>query len=466
MLLSLRAAVSAAQRYMLPADFHLTLTAHFEGRTLLGGEPFAVVELSARAAARIRAWTAGDPVGADGALARALVRANLAQPVAPAGPLPDVSVVIPVRDRSIARLLAALDADDVIVVDDASTTDAVREEAAGVRYVRRATQGGAAAARNDGLALARHELVACIDSDCLPLPGWLDPLVAHFADPELSAVAPRIVALESKVVRPEAEQVDARGAARDRGVTTWLGGALREYERVRSPLDRGPDPARVIPYGRVPFVPGAALIVRRELRFDATLRGGEDVALVWRVPYVRYEPASQVAHAHRTDLGAWLSRRAYYGRTAAGIAKRHPGKARPLNVSPWTTAAWAALAVRRPAAAAAILAAATALTARELQGRVEQPFRTAAQLAGLGSLRSGRVVADALTRAWWPLSVVALAHPRARLPLAAAVATRTPLELADDLAYGFGLWQGCLEQRTLDPLLPARPWTLARVSLS
>src|SRR4051794_24501577 len=284
MLLSLRAAFSAAQRYMLPADFHLTLTAHFEGRTLLGGEPFAVVELSARAAARIRAWTAGDPVGADGALARALVRANLAQPVAPAGPLPDVSVVIPVRDRSIARLLAAVDADDVIVVDDASTTDAVRDEAAGVRYVRRATQGGAAAARNDGLALARHDLVACIDSDCLPLPGWLDPLVAHFADPELSAVAPRIIALESKVVRSEAEHVDPRA-------TTWLGGALREYERVRSPLDRGPDPARVIPYGRVPFVPGAALITRRHLRFDATLRGGEDVEFVWRGPDVRYQPA-------------------------------------------------------------------------------------------------------------------------------------------------------------------------------
>jgi hypothetical protein len=212
----------------------------------------------------------------------------------------------------------------------------------------------------------------------------------------------------------------------------------------------------------VPFVPGAALITRRHFRFDPSMRGGEDVEFVWRVPYVRYEPAARVAHDHRTEPRAWVSRRVYYGRTAAGIAKRHPGKARPLHVSPWTTAMWVALAARRPATAAAIAATAIGLTARELDISLGE----AAKLAGLGSLRSGRVVADALTRAWWPLTVIAMTQRRARLPLAAAVATKTPIQLADDLAYGFGLWQGCLQQRTLDPLLPARPWTLRHSSLS
>jgi mycofactocin system glycosyltransferase len=441
---------------MLPEDFHLTLTCHFEGRRLLGGEPFALVQLSERAAARIRAWVEGDPVGSGGALARELVRANLAQPVPPSLPLGEVSVVIPVRDRSIAALLRVLDADDVIVVDDASTTDIVRDEAVGVRYIRRPLQGGAAAARNDGLAVARHDLVACLDSDTLPLPGWLAPLLAHFADPELSAIAPRIVALA-----PGAP-VSSRNPLTSSRQGGRLAAALRDYERDRSPLDRGPDPARVIPYGRVPFVPGAALIVRRHLRFDPALRGGEDVEFVWRVPYVRYEPAAHVAHDHRTDPRAWVSRRVYYGRTAAGIAKRHPGKARPLHVSPWTTAAWAALAARRPVAAAAILGTAIGLTAREL----DIPVVEAAKLAGLGSLRSGRVVADALTRAWWPLAAAAALQPRARLPLAAALATKTPLQLADDIAYGVGLWHGCLTQRTVDPLLPARPWRLAQKSLA
>jgi hypothetical protein len=211
----------------------------------------------------------------------------------------------------------------------------------------------------------------------------------------------------------------------------------------------------------VPFVPGAAIVVRNHVRFDEALNGGEDVELVWRLPYVRYEPAAQVAHDHRTAPGQWFRRRVYYGRTAAGIAKRHPGKARPLNVSPWTTAAWVALAARRPALALAIVALATGLTAREVED-----LGTATQLAALGSLRSGRVVADALTRAWWPLSIAAaLAFPKARAPLVAALATKSPLQLADDLAYGIGLWQGCAQQRTLDPLLPAKAWTLAHADL-
>jgi mycofactocin system glycosyltransferase len=450
---------------MLPPDFRLALDARFEGRTLLGGEPFAIVHLGERAAAQIRAWVDGAPVGEGGALARALVLANLAQPTPPAlASAPPVTVVIPVRDRSIARLLAALDVAEVIVVDDASVDGvALRREAeaVGARYVRLARQCGAAAARNAGLAAASHELVACVDSDCVPPAGWLDALLPHFADPEVCAVAPRIVALDDGA-RGGGE---ARGlGARSRGRLTR---ALGAYEAARSPLDRGPAPARVVPYGRVPFVPGAAIVVRHHLRFDETLKGGEDVEFVWRVPYVRYEPAGEVAHDHRTEPRAWLKRRVYYGRTAAGIAKRHPGQARPLSVSPWTTAAWAAVAARRPALALSIVGVATALTARELNTAVDDPLTTAAQLAALGSLRSASVIADALTRAWWPLSVTAaITIPKARTPLAAALLAQTPLKLADDLAYGLGLWQGCAQQRTLDPLLPARPWKLAHTALS
>ena len=178
------------------------------------------------------------------------------------------------------------------------------------------------------------------------------------------------------------------------------------------------------------------------------------------------QPAAEVAHEHRTDPAKWFKRRVYYGRTAAGIATRHPGKARPLNVSPWTTAAWVALAARKPALALAIVGLATGLTARQLKDAVPDPTRTAFELAARGSWQSGRVVADALTRAWWPLAAAAaLTLPRTRAPLAAALATKSPLQLADDLAYGIGLWQGCLQQRTLDPLLPAKAWTLEHTTL-
>ena len=418
---------------VLPASFHLTIDARVEDGVLLGGEPFAIVHVPPEP---IRAWRAGAPVGEHGALARALVERNLAQPIPPPGPLPRVTAVIPVRDRPapLARLLNSLEADEVIVVDDASHDGAaIRDAAAGARYIRRETRGGAGAARNDGLAAASHDLVALIDSDCVPQPGWLEALLPHFADPEVSAVAPRIVPL---------------GHA----------GVIGRYEARRSPLDRGSAPARVIPYGRVPFVPGAALVVRRELRFDEGLRGGEDVDLVWRAPYVRYEPAGQVAHDHRTDPAQWLRRRVYYGRTAAPLAQRHPGNARPLHVSPWTTAAWAALALKRPATALGITAVATALLAKELKDDVPDPVRTATELVALGGLHSGLVIANAITRHWWP---VAIAIPRLR---AAALAT-PPLQLLDDLAYGAGVWIGCVEQRNVDALLPARPWRLQRYSL-
>lgn len=401
-------------RRNVPSDFRLRLSARLDADTLLGGEPFQLVRLRPESLARIRAWEAGEPVGDGGALARDLVMANLAQPIPP--PLrAKVSVVIPTRDR--IPLARDLDVDEVIVVDDASATPIPGA-------LRRATRGGAAAARNDGLKRARNELVVLLDSDTVPQPGWLEPLLAHFNDPEVDIVAPRIVPHEVK--RP---------------------GRLSAYEARCSPLDRGPDGARVIPYGRVPFVPGAALLVRSHVRFDETFtRGGEDVELVWRTPYVRYEPAARVAHDHRTEPRAWVARRVYYGRTAARIATRHPGTARPLHLSPWTTAAYAALLTGHPRTAAAILATATALLARDVSPK------TAIELATVGSLKSGRVVADALSRHWWPL---ALLHPRTRLAF-----LKPPLALADDLAYGTGLWLGCLQHGTLDPLLPAKGWKL------
>ena len=137
----------------------------------------------------------------------------------------------------------------------------------------------------------------------------------------------------------------------------------------------------------------------------------------------------------------WLARRVYYGRTAAPLAKRHPGNARPLHVSPWTTAAWAALATKRPKTALAITAAGVALLAREL------PPKTAAETRRPRHAALRPVFADALRRFYWPL---AFARPK----LFAAAAITHPLKLADDLAYGAGVWIGCLQHRTLDPLLP------------
>jgi mycofactocin glycosyltransferase len=178
------------------------------GTVLAGGSPVRVLRLTTAGARHVSAWLSGMPVP-DGyrarTLARRLLDTGIAQPAAgratpDRGPGPaDVTVVIPVRDRQaeLARCLAGLaPMPRVIVVDDCSADPAGIAQAAagaGARVLRRPVNGGPGAARNTGLAAAQTPLVAFLDSDCVPGPGWLDALLPHFADPAVGAVAPRIV---------------------------------------------------------------------------------------------------------------------------------------------------------------------------------------------------------------------------------------------------------------------------------
>jgi mycofactocin glycosyltransferase len=360
----------------LPPDFHLALdpATRADGRTLYGGEPYMRLRLDARQARTLAAWRAGEPVGEDGALARALTEHNLAQPLPPPSAAP-VDIVIPVRPGQRPRF-----AGEAIVAPGSSP----------------------ARARNRGLAQAATDVVACLDADVAPRPGWLDRLLRHFSDPEVQAVGARV---------------------------------------ATAPADRGPLPARVRPRGRTSFVAGAALLVRRGVRFDETLEGGDDVELSWRV-HTRYEPAAVVDHDSIP-----LARRVAYGRHAAALARRHPQHAGTLDVSPWSAAAWAALALGRPRAALAMTLAATVA--------LDDPQR--ARIAALGTLQAGRAIAEALTTHYAPLA------PLAPKPFAAAALLRAR-HLPEDLAYSAGLWLGCLEQRDLRALKPRLGWTITRLS--
>ncbi|MFP5307675.1 MAG: glycosyltransferase, partial [Gammaproteobacteria bacterium] len=102
---------------------------------------------------------------------------------------PNVSVVLPTfnRARTLPRAIASVLAQgetslELIVVDDGSTDDTERVVAAlqdsRVRYVRRSGNGGPAAARNAGLALARGEYIGFQDSDDEWLPLKLEKQLA------------------------------------------------------------------------------------------------------------------------------------------------------------------------------------------------------------------------------------------------------------------------------------------------
>ena len=441
------------------------------GALLLGGAPPRLLRLApaGRALLATGRFTVGDATSA--ALARRLLDAGVVHPRPAGGPGPDqVTVVVPVKDRpaGLGRLLAALRRDragglgGVVVVDDGSADPAaVRAAAADARVVRHEQARGPAAARNAGLAAATTPLVAFLDSDVLPQPGWLPPLLAQLADPATALAAPRIVALDPA-------------------------GWLARYEAVRSSLDLGPDPAAVVPRSRVAYVPSAALLVRRAAvgaGFDERLHVAEDVDLVLRLHAagwrLRYEPAARVAHDHRTGLRAWWLRKAFYGSGAAPLALRHRGAVPPLVLTPWSAAVAVLLLAGRPLSALAVAAWATERLAGQL-AHVAHPRRTAARIIGLGAVGAVAQTADAITRHFWPVAALAAVGSRRARRTVAAVALVEgivdwhrhrdrddrvrpgPLghllaHRLDDLAYGTGLWWGALRHRTTAPLRPAGP---------
>ena len=262
-----------------------------DGTVITGGHPIRVLRLSPAGARHVAGWWEGAPVSGypkARALARRLLDTGIAHPLLDRSPAqepgvtaqepgvtaqePEVTVVVPVRDRhaELARCLAGLTGGPrVIVVDDGSRDPAAIQSvaaAAGAGVVRRPVNGGPAAARNTGLAAAKTPLVAFLDSDCVPGPGWLDELLPHFADPALGAVAPRIVPHEAG--------------------RTWLA----RYEAASSTLDMGHRASIVRPGSRVPYVPGAALVVRKEAAgtgFAEDMQVGEDVDFVLAAGRVR-----------------------------------------------------------------------------------------------------------------------------------------------------------------------------------
>jgi mycofactocin system glycosyltransferase len=430
------------------------------GGVLIGGSPRRLMRLSGAGARAFRELRDGSIRSrAAGTLARRLTDAGMAHPCppAPAGRL-DVTVVIPVRDRprELDRCLSALGGDHpVVVVDDGSADGAAVAAVCarhGVTLERRGTNGGPAAARNTGLRIAGTDLVAFLDSDCVPEPGWVRSLAGHFADPLVAAVAPRTVPL-------------AGNSRADR------------YTRSRSPLDLGDRAARVAPLTRVSYMPTTALVVRRAAvtgGFDESMRVGEDVDLVWRLVErgrrVRYDPSVRVGHAEPEGWRALLTRRYRYGTSAAPLTRRHPGSAAPLVLQPWPGLAVAALLCRRPGAAVAAYAAGAALLARRLRKArlpvaVTRPMAEAVLHTWLGTGRwSVQVAAPA---------VLAMAlRPGAGRLVATALLAGPPLHewlrrrpslnllgfslgmLADEIAYGAGVWHGCVRERLWTPLLP------------
>ena len=114
----------------------------------------------------------------------------------------NVSIYIPAYNaseflaRSVESILSqTLPPDEILVIDDGSkdSTAEITSRYSRVTLIRHEKNLGLAAARNTAFQLARNELVASIDADCVVDSAWLATLVSHMDDSKLAGVGGRLI---------------------------------------------------------------------------------------------------------------------------------------------------------------------------------------------------------------------------------------------------------------------------------
>lgn len=224
--------------------------------------------------------------------------------------MPDVSVIVPVRDgaASLPALLASLedqelarDRYEIIVVDNASrdgTGDVAALRGARVVFEPRPNRSRA---RNAGAREARSDLLAFIDADCTAAPHWLSALLAYHTQNPAPLVAGRVL-IETRTVPNTIERFE----------THWR---FDQASGVRNG-----------------WAATANLLVTREAfeaigGFDSSYRHiGEDVDFCLRAQRAGYAlgycDAALVLHDAEHKLSPALRRAFFHGYSAAQVRRR------------------------------------------------------------------------------------------------------------------------------------------------
>lgn len=405
---------------------------------LVGGSPWRAMRLTAEGASQLDELLRGVT---HERLATMLCERGLVISERPASPrVADVSVVIPtVRDASVLReLIDAIPGDcAVFVVNDGAHEIGTIDDRTTVLCTPYRFSGPAVA-RNTGLAAVTTEFVAFIDDDVRVQRDWIARLRSAFEQPGVVIAAGRI-------------RSDA-----GRGLAGYL-------ERHACALDMGEHSGPIGHGGNVAYVPSAAFMARTSAiapGFDEKLRVGEDVDLIWRTQGLAvYDATVPAQHAARTSVSAVLRRRFEYGTSAALLDERHPGMVTHLVVSDWTALPWLGLTLFNVAGAAVGLAASVLQGPRALPSF---PTEVAIETMARGQLHAAKATSRAAVRPYWPITLAAsIASRRFRRRVLPALAIGyvlgggNPATLVDDVAYGTGVWVGCLSRRNVRPLLPA-----------
>ena len=369
----------------------------------------------------------------------------------------ELDVVVPIFDNitSLHTFLGQLQGFHVTVVDDGSPeSDDIRTCCAtfGADLIRLDVNQGAARARNVGSNATSRKFLWFIDAD-VSMDNTLDVagrLFCVFGDPLVAAVAPRVRGTEGHSIR-------------------------EQFEQHFGPLDMGERSGLVVPGGVIGYVPSANLMVRRAAfgdGFDEALRVGEDVDFVWRLHdagwLVRYEAEIVVTHPPRDSWRSWWRQRQSYGASSAELALRHGARLAPLRADPWTLLAWTSVLIGQPSIGVRIIRSARAHARDKFFLSTDNPNEVAKQVVSRNMLRAGGPLARATVRTFGMILLLASIHPRLRKRALILFGIGTawrwrhhrlhitdiPLGVADDLAYGIGVFRGAARFRTLKPLTP------------
>lgn len=218
---------------------------------------------------------------------------------------PTTSVIIPVFNhweaterclRAVSQLSATTPF-EVIVVDDGSSdeTQARASELTGLRYLRRAQNGGFIAACSDGAAQARGDILIFLNNDTVPQPGWLDALTGALLSEGAGLVG--------------AQLVNADGSLQEAGGIVYADASAANYGRSESP-----DDPRFAFVREADYCSGAAIAVDRSLfekaggfdrRYSPAYYEDTDLAFAIRRLGARvvYEPRARVLHDEGTSSG-------------------------------------------------------------------------------------------------------------------------------------------------------------------
>ena len=273
---------------------------------------------------------------------------------------------------------------EVLVIDDASTddtaliVDAFCRRERRVQLIRTGRSGGAAAARNLGFDKAVGEWIAVLDGDDIILPGrgraMLDAGIATSAD----IVADNLTRFGSGVTR---EATALPLGSSPYGVMIDAAGYLRANQILR----RGRNLGYLKPMFRRSFMR------RRGLRYDETLRVGEDSHLCLKalLSQARFLVISEPFYRYRVRTGSlsWRLNRADVEAMAAAFVPLRPS----LDACSMAASAAARSYARALERARSILIVVEAAKAGYLRSAVQAAWRRPDTWSYLGAVAFGLV---------------------------------------------------------------------------